>query len=86
MISKEEIRKSMRISHTGLDDEIKRNIDTCLLDMERAGVNVKKEDQLLDKACELYCKAQFNYLGKGEQFQKNYEQLRDSLSLAEKYT
>lgn len=85
MINEAEIRKNMRISHTSLDNEIKRNIDTCLLDMKRVGVNIK-DDELINKACELYCKAQFDYLGKGEQFQKNYEQLRDALSLTEGYT
>ena len=85
MINAEDIRKSMRISHTSLDDEIQRNIDTCLLDMGRVGVDVKKESRLHDKACELYCKAQFDYLGKGEQFMKNYEKLRDSMSVSEEY-
>ena len=40
---------------------------------------------MVDKAVELYCKAQFDYLGKGEQFLKNYEGLRDSMSMAEGY-
>lgn len=85
MISAETVRKSMRITHKLLDEEIKQNIDTALRDMSRVGVDAKKEDELIDKACELYCKAQFDYQGKGEQYQKNYEMLRDSMSLAEEY-
>lgn len=86
MITPETIRKSMRISHNALDDDIRRDMDAARLDMSRVGIDILKDDALIDKAIELYCKAQIDYLGKGEQFQKNYENLRDSLSLAEEYT
>lgn len=85
MISAESIRKKMRVSHTRMDDEINDNIKAARLDMSRAGINESKDDPLTDKAIELFCKAQFDYLGKGEQFQRNYEKLRDSMTLAEKY-
>lgn len=86
MIRVEDLRKSMRFSHNMLDDEIERNIDTALLDMSRAGVDTAKDSRLADKACELYCKAQFDYQGKGEQYMKSYEKLRDSMSLAGEYS
>ena len=41
-ISVEDIRKSMRISHDALNDEISRNLQACLLDLERVGVNAAK--------------------------------------------
>lgn len=85
MINAEEIRKSMRITHTLLDKEISNNINTALQDMSRVGVDVNKDDVLIDKACELYCKAEFDYQGKGDQYRKNYESLRDALSLTETY-
>lgn len=85
MISAESIRKKMRISHAKMDNDINDNIKAARLDMSRAGINESKDDALTDKAIELYCKAQFDYLGKGEQFQKNYEKLRDSMTLTEKY-
>lgn len=85
MIKAEEIRKKMRISHAKMDNDINDNIKAARLDMSRAGINESKDDALTDKAIELYCKAQFDYLGKGEQFQKNYEKLRDSMTLTEKY-
>lgn len=81
----DKIKKSMRISHSSLDDDIQRNINACLLDLERVGVYKSKETELLTKACELYCKWQYDYQGKGEQFQANYEKLRDSMSLAGDY-
>lgn len=85
MITPATVRESMRIKHNSLDTEIQNNIDACLLDLERVGVNRYMNNGLIDKACELYCKWQFNYMGKGEQFEKNYEKLRDSLSLSGDY-
>ena len=82
MIPVEDVKKSMRIGHNLSDDEIQRNIETALLDMSRVGVNVDKKNQLVDKACELYCKAQFDYQGKGESYLKNYEKLRDGMSMS----
>lgn len=82
MISTEEIRKSMRITHTQLDNEIERNINTALRDLCRVGIDTGDND-LIDKACELYVKAQFDYQGKGDQFQRNYEALRDTMSLSD---
>lgn len=85
MISVEDIRKSMRISHNASDGEISRDMDAARLDMNRAGIDEKKDNALIDKAIELYCKAQFDYLGKGEQFQKAYDKLIDSIALSEEY-
>lgn len=77
----DKIKMALRITHTALDDDIQRNIDACLLDMEMVGVNKSVVTELSTKACELYCKWQYDYQGKGEQFQKNYEMLRNSLSM-----
>ena len=85
MISAAEIRKSMRISHIALDNDIERDINAARLDMSRVGIDEKKDNALIDKAIELYCKAQFDYLGKGEQFHKAYEKLIDSMALSEEY-
>ncbi len=85
MISVEQVRKAMRISHTSLDCDVANNIEAARLDMRRVGIDIDKDDALMDKAVELYCKAQFDYLGKGEQFQQNYEKMRDAMSMAEEY-
>lgn len=85
MITAEQVRKKMRISHSRMDDDITSNIEAARLDMGRVGIDPGADDALVDKAVELYCKAQFDYLGKGEQFLKNYERLRDSMSMAEGY-
>lgn len=84
-ISTEDIRKSMRMSHDALDNEINRNIRACLHDLKRAGVDAEKGGPLIDKACELYCKWQQDYQGKADQYKRNYEELRDAMSLAGDY-
>ena len=85
MITVELIRQSMMIKHKQLDNNIKRYIDACSLDMQRAGVNIKKESALMDMAIEFYCKSQFNYMGQGEKYKKSYEELRDAMSLSGSY-
>lgn len=85
MITAEQVRKKMRISHSRMDDDIASNIEAARLDMGRVGIDPEADDALVDKAVELYCKAQFDYLGKGEQFQGHYERLRDAMSMAAEY-
>ena len=81
----DKIKTALRISHDKLDEDIINNIDACLLDLKRVGVNVSEPDALIDKACELYCKYQYDYQNKGEQFRQSYESLRDALSLCDDY-
>lgn len=80
-----DIKLSMRISHDGIDHDIENNIETCKLDLKIAGIYWKDDDKLLQKACELYVKWQFDYAGKGEQFEKAYRNLRDALALCGDY-
>ena len=87
----EKIRLALRFNTKALDDEISNNIDAALSDLRRVGVDAdaqdpkKLADSLVYKACELYCKWQFDFRGKGEQFRQNYESLRDAMSLCGKY-
>lgn len=89
----DEIKRALRLSVNAFDDDIRSNIDTALLELGRVGVNVTgltsasiDVNKLILKACELYCKWQFNFMSKGEQFQSNFEQLRDALSVTSQYT
>lgn len=86
-----QVKHSLRIRHDSLDEEIENNIQTCILLLRGVGLSPEKaadepEDKLVQKACELYCKWQFDFDGKGERFQKAYEGLRDFLSLGGDYT
>ena len=81
-----QIKEAMRIRHPALDDDIQRKIKAAVKDMEMRGVIIpEKSDDLVNAACELYCKAQYDHLGEGERFMKNYESLRDSMSLSGDY-
>lgn len=87
----EKIKLSMRIYHTALDPDIESNIEVCMLDLQRVGVHESfaintSKDPLISKAAELYCKWQYDFNGKGEQFMKAYEKLRDAISLCGSYT
>lgn len=85
------IKLSMRIFHNVLDSDIKSDIDACMLDLQRVGINkniavITSSDALIRKAAELYCKWQNDFNAKGEQYQKAYEKLRDAISLCDTYT
>lgn len=86
------IKQALKITIDVFDDEIKSNIDTALLELSRVGVDVTditnastNVNKLILKACELYCKWQFNFMSKGEQFEKNFNALRDALSVTAQY-
>lgn len=86
----EKIKLSLRIFHNMLDTDITNNIASCMLDLKRVGVGAThavdtSDDALICKAAELYCKWQYDFGGKGEQFQKAYENLRDAISLCGSY-
>lgn len=86
----EKIKLSMRVFHTMLDADITGNIASCMADLKRVGVGesfavITSKDALIGKAAELYCKWQYDFGGKGEQFKQAYENLRDSLSLCGDY-
>ena len=84
------IKLSIRMFHNVLDLEIKSNIDACMLDLQRVGVNAEiakntSEDALIYKAAELYCKWQYDFNNKGDQYRQAYENLRDAISLCDTY-
>ena len=80
-----ELKAAMRIVHDKLDSDLQLNIDACKLDLQRVGINTDSLNDLLKKAIELYAKWQYDYNGKGEQYRKNYESLRDALSMSGDY-
>lgn len=81
------LKTALRIGHSALDEDILNNVDACLLDMKRVGVDTSdyEHDALLQKCIELYCKSVYNFAGKGEAFQKAYESTRDAISLCGDY-
>lgn len=81
------IKLALRITHTKLDDDITDTINACLLDLNIAGIHIDIDtiDELATQAIKLYCKWQYDYLNKGDQYQKAYEQLKIAMSLCGDY-
>lgn len=86
-----QIKTSMRITHGALDDTIQSDIQAGEHDLLRVGVQpflddgTLREDPLIRKALELYCKAQADYQGKGADYEGSYTRLRDAMSLCGDY-
>lgn len=85
MIGVQELRLALRISNDRLDTELQDTIDAAVLDLKTAGVESGDMDALTGMAVKLYARWQFDYLGKGEQYQRSYEALKAVLSLCEEY-
>lgn len=83
----QKVKTAIRIKHTALDDEILDNIQACLLDLQMHGIVHKgAEDQLIQNAVKLYCKAEYtDDLTKAEKYAQRYRELRDCLKVAEGY-
>jgi uncharacterized phage protein (predicted DNA packaging) len=85
----EKVKKSMRISHNAIDDDITLLIETCLKDLEIAGINTDavsaENDPLLCTACILYVKWMSDFTEKADQYEKAYQNLKISLSLCGDY-
>jgi len=85
---RDDIKVSLRISHTALDDDIDRLTDECFAELERVGVAVPNGEDVLPlqrAAAELYVKWHYDWLNKGEQFRSGFESLRDALALSSAY-
>lgn len=85
----EKMRAALRISSTSekITEEINDCIAACKMDLQDVGVKKLEEtDALIIRAITLYCKAEFGYSDKSEQFWKSYECLKMHLSLSSEYT
>lgn len=84
----DKMRDALRISSKSeaITDEINDSIQACKLDLKAIGVkNIKDEDALIIRAIKLYCRAEFNFNGKGEQYRESYDLQKMSLSLDSDY-
>lgn len=83
----QKVKTAIRIKHTALDDDLLDNIQACLLDLQMHGVVHKGvEDQLIQNAVKLYCKAEYtDDPAKADAFSQRYRELRNCLKHAEGY-
>lgn len=78
------IRDALRISSTSekITTDISDSIEACKLDLKAAGVKkIEETDALIIRAIKLFCRADFNFNGKAEQYRQSYDMQKMSLSL-----
>nr|DAY73528.1 MAG TPA: tail connector protein [Caudoviricetes sp.] len=77
----ETAKKSLRITHNNFDEEIVDMTDAALEDLRAAGIEATATGSALGRqAVILYCKWMYDFMGKGEEYRKAYERLRNSMS------
>ena len=82
----DKVKTALYISESNLDDSISIYINACLDDLNRVGVVISSEESpLVVQAVILYVMAKIDYLGEGERSERNYEKLRNGLSLNLEY-
>jgi uncharacterized phage protein (predicted DNA packaging) len=83
----EKVRKSLRISHTALDDDIQDLIEAALMELQLSGIKkLDESDPLIIRAVTVYCKAEFGFDNPdAERFRNSFESLRNHLALAGDY-
>lgn len=82
------IRYALRISSTSaaITTDINDSIEACKLDLAAVGVkNIDESDALIIRAIKLFCRAEFNFNSKAEQYRQSYELQKMSLSLDSDY-
>lgn len=78
------IRNALRISNTGeaITAEITNSITACLLDLKAQGVvKLDQTDGLIIRAITLFCRSEFNFNGKAEQYRQSYDLQKMSIAL-----
>ena len=84
----ETIRAALRISSKAepITAEINDCIEACKRDLQQVGVNnLDESDALIKRAITIYCKAEFGFSDKAQQFRQSYDSLKIALSLMEEY-
>jgi len=80
----EKMRQALRVSSKSeaITDEINDTIEACKADLAAVGVvKIDETDALIIRAIKLYCRAEFNFNGKAEQYRQSYDLQKMSLSL-----
>lgn len=84
MVSVQDIKTALRMSHAVLDQEVQATIAAAVLDLQGGGMPVGVDNALSDEAIRLYCKWRYDYMGKAAQYERSYEKLKSVLALLPK--
>ena len=84
MLTLDEGKNAIRVTTSKLDQEVSDTIAAAVLDLGTAGVK-DANDMLTDTAIRLYLRWHFDYMGKAEQYQRAYSDLKSVLALMPEY-
>lgn len=84
MVSVQDIKTALRMSHAVLDQEVQATIAAAVLDLQSAGMPVGVDNDLSDEAIRQYCKWRYDFMGKAAQYERSYEKLKSVLALLPK--
>ena len=81
------LKRSLRITHDRLDDDIESDVAACMADLKLVGVIYADEkDPLIFNAIKLWCRSLYtDDPAKGAEYLRRYESLKGSLMMAEGY-
>ena len=78
MLTVQELRPYLRLTSEKLDSEIQGTMDAAKLDLSTSG---DVDNALTDMAVKLYARWKFNYADKGDQYRRDYLELKTALAL-----
>lgn len=84
----DKVRRSLRITHNKLDDELQDVINACVYDLTVAGIKkLDENDPLIQQAIKTYCKAEYEQdVNKANRLTQAYVSLKISMALCGDYT
>jgi len=81
-----EVKATLRVSHSALDETYRSSINECLADMEVKGVLMRDlADPNILAAVKLYCQSVHGDPAYSERFMERYRQKRNGLAVAKGY-
>lgn len=80
MLTVQEVRSYLRLTSEKLDSEIQDTMDAARLDLASGGMD-ETDNALTDMAVKLYARWKFNYADKGDQYRRDYLELKVALAL-----
>lgn len=87
LLKKAKTALRIKSNNEDIEDEIKDLIESCIADLQLAGVNtIDEKDPLIISAVKQYCKGYFGSPDKADEYKKAYESIKLSLSLSGKHT
>ena len=87
LLKKAKTALRIKSNNEDIEDEIKDLIESCIADLQLAGVNtIDEKDPLIISAVKQYCKGYFGSSDKADEYKKAYESIKLSLTLSGKHT